>query len=186
MRHVLWTLRNNSSDPRLSGRLDIAINSDQRQGDKSARLWGTSRLSNPGGNWLGKWTGGVAAGGNVHHLYMTQKGTGGYAGLVAHSSGWFVEAGEGFTSDIEIVNAGWIERSDGSAAPPAPGAGTTPASWTPAVGVATMKNTAYEGGAWVWDVEQSDSRLSGRMEAALEESAAPAPTAASISTPPIR
>ena len=114
MRHVLWTLRNNSSDTRLSGRLDIVVYIDQRQADKSARLWGTSRLSNPGGSCLGKRTGGIAAGGNVHHLYTTQKGTGGCAGLVAHSSGWFVEAGEGLTPDIEIVNAGWIERATGA------------------------------------------------------------------------
>ena len=51
----------------------------------------------------------------------------------------FAESGEGFTSDIEIVGAGWIETTDGSPVPPAPGPGTTPANWTPVVGIATMK-----------------------------------------------
>ena len=109
----------------------------------SATVWGTSRLRNAGGTWVQRWTGGIAAGGDVHHVYGTYKGTGGYAGLVAHESGWFVEAGEGFTSDIQMVGAGWIETTDGSPVPPAPGPGTTPANWTPVVGIATLKNTAY-------------------------------------------
>jgi hypothetical protein len=67
--------------------IDVVINLDQRQADMSARMWGTSRLSNQGGTWIGKWTGGIAAGGDVHHLYITQKGTGDYAGLVSRSSG---------------------------------------------------------------------------------------------------
>jgi hypothetical protein len=170
MRHFVWVYHNQSSDPRLSGRFGIVFNVDQRRADRSARLWGTSRLSNQGGTWVGRWTGGIAAGGNVHHLYLTQKGIGGYAGLVSHSSGRFVEAGEGFTSDIQIVNAGWIETSDGSPAPPAPGPGTTPANWTPVVGIATTKQTNYDGtGTWVWDLEQSDPRVSGRLDGAVEE-----------------
>jgi hypothetical protein len=170
MRHALWTYRNESSDPRLSGRFDVVINLDQRQADMSSRMWGTSRLSNQGGTWIGRWTGGIAAAGDVHHLYITQKGTGGYAGLVAHSSGWFVEAGEGFTPDIEIVNAGWIETIDGSPVPTAPGPGTTPANWAPVVGIATTKDTAYDdSGPWLWDLEMSDPRLSGRVEGAIEE-----------------
>jgi len=170
MRRTVWTYRNESSDPRLSGRLVVVLNVDQRQADMSARLWGTSRLSNQGGTWVGKWTGGIAAAGDVHHLYMTQKGTGGYAGLVSHSSGRFVEAGEGFTSDIQILNAGWIETTDGSPVPPAPGPGTSPANWTPVVGIATTEQTAYAGpGPWVWALEQSDPRVSGRLEGSVEE-----------------
>ena len=173
MRHALRTYRNESSDPRLSGRFDGVINVDQRQADMSARMWGTSRLSNQGGTWIGKWTGGIAAGGDVHHLYITQKGTGGYAGLVSHSSGWFVEAGEGFTSDIQIVNAGWIETSDGSPAPPAPGPGTTPANWTPVVAIETINHPAYEGPEpWIVDVEGSDARVGGRLEGWFEEAGA--------------
>jgi hypothetical protein len=169
MRHVMWTYRNESSDPRLNGRWVVVFNVDQRQADMSGRLWGTIGLSNQGGTWVGKFTGGIATGGDAHHAFATLKGTGDYAGLVSHSSGWFVEAGEGFTPDIEIVNAGWIETSDGSAVPPAPGPGTTPANWTPVVGIATMKETAYSGpGPWVWDVEQSDPRVSGRLEGDIE------------------
>ena len=150
MRHAVWTFRCASSDPRLAGREDIVINCDQRQSDMSATVWGTSRLRNAGGTWVKRWTGGIAAGGDVHHFYGTLKGTGGYAGLVAHGSGWVAEAGEGFTSDLQIVGAGWIETADGSPVPPAPGPGTTPANWTPVVGIATLKNTAYSGpGPWV-------------------------------------
>jgi len=170
MRHTTWTYLQKSSDPRLSGRYDVVFNVDQRQADKSARLWGTSRLSNQGGTWVGKWTGGIGAGGDVHHVYGTSRGTGGYAGLVSRGSGWFVEAGEGFTSDIQIVNAGWIETTDGSPVPPAPGPGTTPAGWTPVVGIATTVHTAYDGSApWVWDLQQSDPRVSGRLEGGVEE-----------------
>ena len=170
MRHFVWTYRQDSSDPRLGGRFAVVFNVDQRQADMSARFWGTSRLSNQGGTWVGRWTGGIAAGGDVHHCYLTQRGTGDYAGLVAHSSGYFVESGEGFTPDIQIVNAGWIETTDGSPVPPAPGPGTTPANWTPVVGIATLKNTAYSGpGPWVLDVVQSDPRLNGRQETCFEE-----------------
>ena len=144
MRHVMWTYRNQSSDPRLSGRWVVVFNVDQRQADMSGRLWGTIRLSNQGGTWVGKCTGGIAAAGDVHHCYASLKGTGGYAGLVSRSSGLFVEAGEGFTPDIQIVNAGWIETTDGSPVPPAPGPGSTPSNWTPVVGIATMKETAYD------------------------------------------
>ena len=173
MRHALWTYRNESSDPRLSGRFDTVINVDQRQADMSARMWGTSRLSNQGGTWIGKWTGGIAAGGDVHHLYITQKGTGGYAGLVAHISCWFAEAGVGFTSDIQVVGAGWIETSDGSPAPPAPGPGTTPANWTPVVAIETINHPAYEGPEpWIVDVEGSDARVGGRLEGWFEEAGA--------------
>jgi hypothetical protein len=165
LRHAVWTYRHASSDSRLTGRFDVVINVDQRRGDKSAVLWGTGVLRNAGGTWVQKWTGGIAAGGDVHHVYGTFKGTGGYAGLVAHGSGWFAEAGEGFTPDIQVVGAGWIETSDGSPVPPAPGPGSTPADWTPVVGIATMKQTAYEGpGPWVWDLEQSDPRVAGRVE----------------------
>jgi hypothetical protein len=170
IRNLEWTYRNESSDPRLAGTYDGVINVDQRQSDMSARLWGTAVLSNQGGTWVGDWTGGIASGGNVHHLYLTARGTGGYAGLVVHSSGWFVEAGEGFTPDIQIVNAGWIESTDGSPVPPAPGPGTTPANWTPVVGIATTKDTAYDGtGRWLWDLDQSDPRINGVVEGAVEE-----------------
>ena len=170
MRHAVWSYRRASSDPRLIGRIDIVINCDQRQSDMSATVWGTSRLRSAGGAWVQRWTGGIAAGGDVHHVYGTYKGTGGYAGLVAHESGWFVEAGEGFTPDIQMVGAGWIETADDSPVPPAPGPGTTPANWTPVVGIATLKNTAYSGsGPWVLDVVQSDSRLIGRQESYFEE-----------------
>jgi len=170
MRHVMWTYRNESSDPRLNGRWVVVFNVDQRQADMSGRLGGTIRLSNQGGTWVGKCTGGIATGGAAHHLYATLKGTGDYAGLVSHSSGWFVEAGEGFTPDIQIVNAGWIETADGSPVPPAPGPGSTPSNWTPVVGVATTVQTNYDGfGAWVWDLQQSDPRLSGRLEGDVEE-----------------
>jgi len=170
VRHVTWTYRNESSDPRLNGRWVVVFNVDQRQADMSGRLWGTIRLSNQGGTWAGRFTGGIAAAGDTHHAYATLKGTGGYAGLVSHSSGWFAEAGEGFTPDIQIVNAGWIETTDGSPVPPAPGPGTTPANWTPVVGIATMKETAYDAwGPWVLDLEQSDPRVSGRLESGVKE-----------------
>ena len=84
-------------------------------------MWGTSRLRNAGGTWVKRWTGGIAAGGDVHHFYGTLKGTGGYAGLVAHESGWVAEAGEGFTSDLRIVGAG-MDR-DERRQPGAAGAG---------------------------------------------------------------
>jgi len=170
MRHVMWTYRNQSSDPRLSGRWVVVFNVDQRQADMSGRLWGTIRLSNQGGTWVGKCTGGIAAAGDVHHCYASLKGTGGYAGLVSRSSGLFVEAGEGFTPDIQIVNAGWIETTDGSPVPPAPGPGSTPSNWTPVVGIATMKETAYDAwGPWVLDLQQSDPRVSGGLEGGVLE-----------------
>jgi len=169
MRHTVWTYRNQSSDPRLNGRWVVVFNVDQRQADMSARLWGTIRLSNPGGTWAGRWTGGIAAGGDTHHVYGTFKGTGGYAGLVLRSSGWFVEAGEGFTPDIQIVNAGWIETADGSPVPPAPGPGSTPANWTPVVAIDTMDHPAYEGPEpWLVDVEASDGRVGGRLQGSFE------------------
>jgi hypothetical protein len=169
MRHAVWTFRLASSDPRLAGTEEVVLNVDQRLSDRSATMWGTSRLRNAGGTWLKRWTCGIAAGGDVHHFYYTFKGTGGYAGLVAHGSAWVAESGEGFTSDLEIVGAGWIETTDGSPVPPAPGPGTTPANWTPVVGIATTKKTAYEGpGPWVWDVEQSDPRVTGRLEGDIE------------------
>jgi hypothetical protein len=169
MRHAVWTFRRASSDPRLAGTEEVVINCDQRQSDMSATTWGTSRLRNAGGTWVKRWTGGIAAGGDVHHFYGTLKGTGGYAGLVAHGSAWVAESGEGFTSDLQIVEAAWMETTDGSPVPPAPGPGTTPANWTPVVGVATTKEIAYEGpGPWVWDVEQSDPRVSGRLEGDIE------------------
>jgi len=174
MRHAVWSYRRASSDPRLIGTIDIVINCDQRQSDMSATVWGTSRLRSAGGTWVQRWTGGIAAGGDVHHVYGTYEGTGGYAGLVAHESGWFVEAGEGFTPDIQMVGAGWIETADGSPVPPAPGPGTTPANWTPVVGIATTRETNYDGtGAWIWDLDQSDPRLSGRLEGAVEEIGSP-------------
>ncbi len=140
MRRAVWTFRRASSDPRLAGTEEVVINCDQRQSDMSATTWGTSRLRNAGGTWVKRWTGGIAAGGDVHHFYGTLKGTGGYAGLVARGSAWVAESGEGFTSDLRIVEAGWIETTDGSPVPPAPGPGTTPADWTPVVGIATLKN----------------------------------------------
>lgn len=170
MRHALWKLLQKSSDPRLSGNHVVVINADQRQADMSAALWGTSVVRNAAGAWTGKWTGAIAAGGDVHYLRLTMKGTGDYAGLVYRATGKFVEAGEGFTPDIEIVYAGRIETTDGSPVPPAPGPGTTPADWTPVVGVATTVRTAYDRpGPWVWALEQSDPRLSGRLEGDLEE-----------------
>ena len=65
MRRMVWTYRQVSSDPRLSGRMDTVINIDQRQSDLSAAMWGTSRLRNADGTWVQKWTGGIAAGGDV-------------------------------------------------------------------------------------------------------------------------
>jgi hypothetical protein len=169
MRHCVWTYRNVSSDPRLNGRWVVVFNVDQRQADMSGRLWGTIRLSNQGGTWVGKFTGGIAAAGDVHHCYAALKGTGDYAGLLSHSSGWFVEAGEGFTRDIQIVNAGWIETTDGSPVPPAPGPGTTPSNWTPVVAIDTIAHPAYEGPEpFVVDVEGSDARVGGRLEGVFE------------------
>jgi hypothetical protein len=169
-RRAVWVFRRASSDPRLAGREVVVLNVDQRPSDMSAAMWGTSRLRNAGGTWVKRWTGGIAAGGEVHHFYGTLTGSGGYAGLVAHESGWVTEAGEGFTSDLRIVGGAWIETTDGSPVPPAPGPGTTPANWTPVVGIATLKNTAYSGPApWVLDVVQSDPRLNGRMETSFEE-----------------
>ena len=165
MRHAVWSYRHVSSDPRLSGRYEVSINADQRQSDMSASLWGTGRLRNAGGTWLQRWTGGIAAGGDVHHLYGTFKGTGGYAGLVAHESGWFAEAGEGFTPDIQVVGAGWIETSDGKPVPSAPGPGTTAVNWTPAVGIATLRDNHN----WTFDLTMSDPRLGGELVGSPEE-----------------
>ena len=132
----------------------------------SATTWGTSRLRNAGGTWVKRWTGGIAAGGDVHHFYGTLKGTGGYAGLVAHGSAWVAESGEGFTSDLEIVGAGWIETTDGSPVPPAPGPGTTPANWTPVVGIATLTRQLRSGPSIS---TQSDPRVSGVQAGSPEE-----------------
>jgi len=45
-----------------------------------------------------------------------------------------------------------------------------PAYCTPVVGIATMRQAAYDGpGPWVLDLEQSDPRVSGRLEGSLEE-----------------
>ena len=167
MRHAVWSYRIASSDSRLAGRIDTVINVDQRQSDMSATLWGTSRLRNAGGTWVQRWTGGIAAGGDVHHIYGTFKGTGDYAGLVARASGWFTEAGEGFTPDIEIVGAGWIETADGSPAPPTPGPGTTPANWTPVVGIATLRDNSN--GTFAFDLTMSDPRVSGEHVGSPEE-----------------
>jgi len=170
MRHAVWTFRRASSDPRLAGTEEVVVNCDQRQSDMSATTWGTSRLRNAGGTWVKRWTGGIAAGGDAHHFYGTLKGTGGYAGLVAHGSAWVAESGEGFTSDLQIVEAAWIETKDGSPVPPAPGPGTTPANWTPVVGIATTKDTNYDGnGAWLWDLAMSDQRVSGEHVGSPEE-----------------
>jgi hypothetical protein len=171
MRHAVWTFRRASSDPRLAGREDVVLNADQRQRDMSATLWGTSRVTNAGGTWVKRWTGGVAAGGDVYHFYGTLRGAGGYAGLVAHESGRVTMAGSGSTSGLRIVGGAWIETRDGSPVPPAPGRGTTPPEWTPVVGIATMEKTAYtDPGPWVWSLRQSDARVSGRVEGHIQES----------------
>ena len=170
MRNATWTYRMESSDPRLTGTMDVVINVDQRQADKSGALWGTAVLSNQGGSWDGSWTGGIAAGGDVHHVHQVARGTGDYEGLVADFSGWFVEAGEGFTPDIQVINAGWIQSADGGPVPAAAGPGTTPAGWTPVVAIATTTETAYDGtGRWLFDLEGSDPRINGVVEGAVEE-----------------
>ena len=174
-KRLVCTYRQQSSDPRLSGTVDIVINTDGRQSDGSASMWGTSRLRNQGGTWVGRWTGGIAgraatrARDVAQPAYGTAKGTGGYAGLITRGSWMLWEAGAGF-SPRKSVGAGWIETTDGSPVPPAPGPGTTPAYCTPVVGIATMRQTAYDGsGPWVLDLEQSDPRVSGRLEGSLEE-----------------
>lgn len=169
MRHAKWVFRQESSDPRLSGRYAVVINVDQRQGDMSAALWGKGRISNEGGSWVGEWTGGIAAGGDEHHVRLVAKGTGAYAGLKVTMSGWFVEAGEGFTPDIQIEGAGWIETTDGSPVPPAPGPGTTPTGLTPVVGISTTSRAGYEAYSWAWDLDQSDPRVNGRQDAEIVE-----------------
>ncbi len=165
MRHAVWTFRRASSDPRLAGTEEVVVNCDQRQSDMSATTWGTSRLRNAGGTWVKRWTGGIAAGGDAHHFYGTLKGTGGYAGLVAHGSAWVAESGEGFTSDLQIVEAAWIETTDGSPVPPAPGPVTTPADWTPVAGIATLRDD-YD---WTFDLTMSDPRVSGEHVGSPEE-----------------
>ena len=179
-RHAVWTFRRASSDPRLAGTEEVVINVDQRQSDMSATMWGTSRLRNAGGTWVKRWTGGIAAGGDVHHFYGTLKGTGGYAGLVAHGSAWVAESGEGFTSDLQIVEAAWIETTDGSPVPPAPGPGTTPANWTPVVGIATLRDNV-ELDLRSHHVGPARERRS--MWVPPRRSAARGPTAASTTSP---
>ena len=164
-RGAVWVFQRASSDPRLAGREVVVLNVDQRQSDMSATMWGTSRLRNAGGTWVKRWTGGITAGGDVHHFYGTLTGTGGYTGLVAHESGYVAEAGEGFTSDLQIVGGAWIETSDGSPVPPAPGPGTTPANWTPVVGIATLRDN-YD---WTFDLTMSDPRVSGEHVGSPEE-----------------
>jgi hypothetical protein len=172
-RNAKWVFQQESSDPRLSGRYDVVVNKDQRQSDMSAALWGTGRITNGGGTWVGRWTGGIAAGGAEHHVRLAVKGRGGYAGLKATMNGWFVEAGEGFTPDIQIEGAGWIETADGSPVPPAPGPGTAPAGLTPVVGVTTNSRAAYEAYSWAWDNDQSDPRVNGHIVANVVEDGAP-------------
>jgi hypothetical protein len=174
-KRLVCTYRQESSDPRLSGTVDIVINTAERQTDGSAGMWGTSRLRNQGGTWLGRWSGGIAgraatrAGEVAQPAYGSAKGTGGYAGLITRGSWTLWEAGAGF-SPPSSVGAGWIETTDGSPVPPAAGPGTMPAYCTPVVGIATLRQTAYDGpGPWVLDVEQSDPRVGGRLEGSLEE-----------------
>lgn len=174
-KRLVCTYRQESSDPRLSGTIDIVINTDGRQSDGSASMWGTSRLRNQSGTWVGRWTGGIAgraatrAGDIAQPAYGTAKGTGDYAGLITRVSWTLWEAGAGF-SPGKSVGAGWIETTDGSPVPPAAGPGTMPAYCTPVVGIATMRQTAYgDSGPWVLDLEQSDPRVSGRLEGSLEE-----------------
>jgi hypothetical protein len=174
-RRAEWVFRQESSDPRLSGRYDVIVNMDQRQTDMSAALWGTGRITNEGGTWVGRWTGGIAAGGDEHHVRLAVKGTGGYAGLKATMNGWFVEAGQGFTPDIQIEGAGWIETTDGSPVPPAPGPGTTPPGLTPVVGITTNSRAGYEAYSWAWNLDQSDPRVNGHLEAEVVEEGAPRP-----------
>jgi len=169
MRNAVWTYRQESSDPRLTGTYNVMINVDQRQSDLSATLWGTSRLRNAGGTWAGPWTGAIAAGGNEHHMFWTMKGEGEYAGLVFHGNGWFVEAGEGFTPDIQIVFAGYLETTDGSPVPSAPGPGSTPANLTPVVVMATFDQVGYDTHVFTLDAEASDPRASGRLSGTLVE-----------------
>ena len=178
MRHAVWTFLRASSDPRLAGTEEVVINIDQRQSDMSATMWGTSRLRNAGGTWVKRWTGGIAAGGDVHHFYGALKGTGGYAGLVAHRSAWVAESGEGFTADIRIVEAAWIETTDGGPVPPAPGPGTTPANWTPVVGIADAPRQLR------LDLrpQQSDPRVNG-AHVGSPEGRCRGPTAASTTSP---
>ncbi len=171
--YTVCTLRQESSDPRLSGRVDIVIYLEARQGG-SARMRGTWRLRNQGGTWLGRWTGGIAGraadmGGQPAH--RSARGTGDYAGLVTRGCWWFPEAGAGWVNpSTKYVGAGWIETTDGSPVPPAPGPGTAPANWTPVVGIATMRQTAYDtSDPWILDLEQSDPRVSGRLEGFIEE-----------------
>ena len=174
-RHGVWVWRQESSDPRLSGRYVSVINLDQRQSDRSAALWGTGRITNDGGTWVGRWTGGIAAGGDEHHLRLAVKGKGGYAGLKATMNAWFVEAGQGFTPDIEIEGAGWVETTDGSPVPAPPGPGTTPAGLTPVVGIMTTRRAGYEAYSWAWDLDQSDPRVNGRQDATIVEEGAARP-----------
>jgi hypothetical protein len=172
--YTVCTLRQESSDPRLSGTVRIVVNMRSRARDRSAHLWGTWRLRNQGGTWLGRWTGGIpsrASGAGGQPAYRSARGTGGYAGLVTRGSWWFPEAGAGYVQlGIKYVGAGWIETTDGDPVPPAPGPGTTPAYWTPVVGIATMRRTAYDtSDPWILDLEQSDPRVSGRLEGFIEE-----------------
>ena len=74
MRHALWKLLQRSSDPRLSGNHIVVINVDQRRADMSAALWGTSVVRNAAGTWTGKWTGAIAAGGDLHYLHLHHEG----------------------------------------------------------------------------------------------------------------
>ena len=49
--------------------------------------------------------------------------------------------------------------------PPAPGPGTTPANWTPVVGIATLRDN-YD---WTFDLTMSDPRVSGEHVGSPEE-----------------
>lgn len=172
--YTVCTLRQESSDPRLSGTVRIVVNMRSRARDRSAHMRGTWRLRNQGGTWLGTWTGGIpgrASGAGGQPAYRSARGTGGYTGLVTRGSWWFPEAGAGYVQlGIKYVGAGWIETTDGSPVPPAPGPGTTPAYWTPVVGIATMRQTAYDtSDPWILELEQSDPRVSGRLEGFIEE-----------------
>jgi hypothetical protein len=86
--------------------------------------------------------------------------------------------------DGGIAAGGEVHHVYGTPVPPAPGPGTTPANWTPVVGTATTRESNYDGtGAELWDPGQSDPRLSGRLECAVEEIGSPRLTAASTAGP---
>jgi hypothetical protein len=73
------------SDPRVSGTVTVVFNLDEYLPDEAGFQWGTSRLENGGGAWVGEWSGVFwtppGAGDSVWDFSTWAVGEGEYEGL---------------------------------------------------------------------------------------------------------